>query len=97
MIILTELTEKSEHNYMATVKTAISLQEYLFEQAEAIAAEMRISRSRLIAMALEEFIRRHQNRILLEKINAAYGNISDTERSIGSLSGHHRSVIEGEC
>ncbi|MEB3340290.1 hypothetical protein [Okeania sp.] len=84
---------------MATVKTAISLQEYLFEQAEAIAAEMKISRSRLIAIALEEFIRRHQNRILLEKINAAYGDISDTEtsKSIGNITENHRSVIEDEC
>ena len=84
---------------MATVKTAISLQEYLFEQAEAIAAEMKISRSRLIAIALEEFIRRHQNRILLEKINAAYGDISDPETSgsISTISRHHRSIIEDEC
>ena len=84
---------------MATVKTAISLQEDLFEQAEAIAAEMKISRSRLIAIALEEFIRRHQNRILLEKINAAYGDISDpeTSASISTISRHHRSIIEDEC
>ncbi|MGB3513263.1 MAG: hypothetical protein WBA93_29430 [Microcoleaceae cyanobacterium] len=61
---------------MATVKTAISLQESLFEQAEVLAAEMKISRSRLIAIALEEFIGRHQNRLLLEKINAAYEDIS---------------------
>ena len=81
---------------MATVKTAISLQEYLFEQAEAIAAEMKISRSRLIAIALEEFIRRHQNRILLEKINAAYGDISDAETSTSTsnITEHHRSLIE---
>ncbi|MCL2929302.1 MAG: hypothetical protein O4861_00980 [Trichodesmium sp. St16_bin4-tuft] len=84
---------------MATVKTAISLQEYLFEQAEAIAAEMKISRSRLIAIALEEYIRRHQNRILLEKINAAYGDISDTETlaSRSTILENHRSIIEDEC
>ena len=84
---------------MATVKTAISLQEYLFEQAEAIAAEMKISRSRLIAIALEEFIRRHQNRILLEKINAAYGDISDTETlaSRNTILENHKSIIEDEC
>ena len=84
---------------MATVKTAISLQEYLFEQAEAIAAEMKISRSRLIAIALDEFIRRHQNRILLEKINAAYGDISDTETlaSRSTILENHKSIIEDEC
>ena len=93
------LTRKSKYSYMATVKTAISLQEYLFEQAEAIAAEMKISRSRLIAIALEEFIRRHQNRILLEKINAAYGDISDTETlaSRSTILENHKSIIEDEC
>ncbi|MGK7920848.1 MAG: hypothetical protein AB4080_12670 [Trichodesmium sp.] len=84
---------------MATVKTAISLQESLFEQAELLAAEMKISRSRLIAIALEEFIRRHQNRLLLEKINAAYGDISDVSasESISSISEHHKNIIEDEC
>ena len=84
---------------MATVKTAISLQESLFEQAEGLAAEMKISRSRLIAIALEEFIRRHQNRLLLEKINAAYEDISveETSSSTSSISGHYRSIIEDEC
>ena len=84
---------------MATVKTAISLQESLFEQAELLAAEMKISRSRLIAIALEEFIRRHQNRLLLEKINAAYGDISDvsTSESMSSISEHHKNIIEEEC
>ncbi len=81
---------------MATVKTAISLQESLFEQAEALAAKMKISRSRLIAMALEEFISRHQNRLLLEKINAAYEGISEPEIST-SIIKHHRSIIEDEC
>ncbi len=43
---------------MASIKTAISLPESLFEQAEAIAREMKISRSAVVAIALEEFIRR---------------------------------------
>ena len=60
---------------------------------------MKISRSRLIAIALEEFIRRHQNRILLEKINAAYGDISDTETlaSRSTILENHKSIIEDEC
>lgn len=40
---------------------------------------MKVSRSRLMALALEEFIRRHQNRQLLEKINAAYEDDPDEE------------------
>lgn len=83
---------------MATVKTAISLQESLFEQAEVLAAQMNVSRSRLIAIALEEFIRRHHNRQLLEKINAAYEDIPQVEEpnSLDGMSKHHQSIVEGE-
>ena len=64
---------------MTNVKTAISLPESLFEQAEVVACQMKVSRSRLMALALEVFIRRHQNRQLLEKINAAYEDDPDEE------------------
>ena len=49
---------------MEHVKTAISLHKTLFEQVEALAHEMHISRSRLFVLAVEEFIRRHENRRL---------------------------------
>jgi metal-responsive CopG/Arc/MetJ family transcriptional regulator len=64
---------------MASIKTAISIQEPLFQQAETLAEEMRISRSRLFAMAIEEFIERHKNRKLLEQINAAYEDYPDDD------------------
>ena len=46
---------------MTTVKTAILLPAFLFEQAETLAGEMQISQSFLIEIALEEFIRRREN------------------------------------
>ncbi len=52
---------------MANIKTAISLPEPLFEQAEALAHEMNVSRSRLFSLALEDFIRRHENKQLIER------------------------------
>lgn len=64
---------------MATVKTAISLEGSLFERAEALARKMKISRSRLFALALEEFLRQHQNQQLLEQLNAAYNDAPDPE------------------
>jgi metal-responsive CopG/Arc/MetJ family transcriptional regulator len=57
---------------MANVKTAISLQKSLFEQVNILAQKMNISRSRLFALALEEYIQRYQNQKLLEQINRAY-------------------------
>ena len=54
---------------MASVKTAISIQELLFEQVDALASELNISRSRIFVLAVEEFIERYNNRQLLDEIN----------------------------
>lgn len=53
-----------------SVKTAISLDSDLFEQAELAARELKISRSRLFALAVEEFLRRRENQQLVDAINA---------------------------
>ncbi|MBL8098725.1 MAG: hypothetical protein JNK81_06060 [Anaerolineales bacterium] len=62
---------------MTIVKTAISIQKSLFQQAEEIAKEMKISRSRLFVLAVEDFIRRYQNQLLLDEINLAYSDSFD--------------------
>lgn len=68
---------------MATVKTAISLPRDLFERAEALAHKMRVSQSRLFALAVEAFIQNHENQQLLNELNAAYGDAPDaTEQMI---------------
>jgi metal-responsive CopG/Arc/MetJ family transcriptional regulator len=51
---------------MENIETAISLPESLFEQSEIIADEMHVSRSHLIAIALEEFICCYKTRKLQE-------------------------------
>ena len=56
-----------------TVKTAISLDAALFGEAEALAERMRLSRSRLVGLALDEFVRRHRARAMREKLDAVYG------------------------
>lgn len=60
-----------------TVKTAVSLDRKLLEQAQALAETLRLSRSRVMALALEEFIRRNENRRMLEQLNAVYGEPED--------------------
>jgi len=62
---------------MTIVKTAISIQKNLFQKADEIAKELKISRSRLFVLAVEEFIRRYQNKLLLEEINLAYSDGPD--------------------
>ncbi len=61
---------------MEHIKTAISVQKSLFEKADKLARQMKVPRSRLFVMALEEYVQRQQNRDLLEKFNSAYGDES---------------------
>ena len=64
---------------MTIVKTAISIQKNLFQHVEEIAKEMKVSRSRLFVLAVEDFIRRYENKLLLEEINRAYTDGPDPE------------------
>ena len=59
------------------MKTAISLPDSLFRQADQMAAELSISRSRLVAMALEEFIRRHRQQKVTERLDAVYCDLPE--------------------
>ncbi len=83
---------------MTNVKTAISLQKSLFEQAEALASEMKISRSRLFALALQDFISRSQNQELLEQINTAYEDIPDPGELVlqRRMRHQHRRIVQDE-
>ncbi len=62
---------------MAKTKTAVSLEESLFEQADAVAEEMEISRSRLFALAVEQFLARHEAKKMLEALNSTYQDEPD--------------------
>ncbi|MGH7901934.1 MAG: hypothetical protein ACRENZ_09375 [Thermodesulfobacteriota bacterium] len=59
---------------------------------------MRVSRSRLFGLALEDYIRRRQNRKLLAQINTAYADELDpTEKALRRKSQRqHRRIVEGE-
>lgn len=81
---------------MAHVKTAVSVEKSLFEQTEALARRMRISRSRLFALALEDFIHRMENRELLKRINAACSVDRSEEKLRRELRRQHRKLVEGE-
>ena len=59
---------------MSSVKTAISLDAPLLKQIDAVATELRVPRSRLLALAAREFLRRHQNAKLLAELNRAHAD-----------------------
>jgi metal-responsive CopG/Arc/MetJ family transcriptional regulator len=54
------------------MKTAISLPDVLFASAEALAQRLGLSRSRLFATAVAEFVARHQTRQVTERLDAVY-------------------------
>jgi metal-responsive CopG/Arc/MetJ family transcriptional regulator len=56
------------------MKTAISLPDSLFKAAESLAGRLGMSRSRLYATAIEEYIARHQARRVSERLDAVYAS-----------------------
>jgi predicted transcriptional regulator len=83
---------------MASVKTAISLDKPLFDQVEALAAEMKVPRSRVFALAVEEFVRRRQSQQLLQRINEAHADTLDPAETAlrRRMRRQHRQIVEGE-
>lgn len=80
------------------IEIDISLTQALFEQTETLARAMNISRSQLFVLAVEDFLRRYQNRQLLEQINQAYADGLDAEEQewLEQVRRHHRRLVEGE-
>jgi metal-responsive CopG/Arc/MetJ family transcriptional regulator len=83
---------------MQAVKTAISIEKSLFEQAEKMARTMKVSRSKLFVIALKDFIEHQKNRELLAQINAAYADEPDTSEQtlLRKSRRQHRRIVERE-
>ena len=62
---------------MPAVKTAVSLDNTLFQRAEQIAAELELSRSGLYARAIEEFLDRHEMKSIQQQVNAVLADVDD--------------------
>ena len=54
------------------MKTAISLPDDLFVAADTLAGRLGVSRSRLVALALAEFIAKHRSSKVTERLDAVY-------------------------
>lgn len=63
----------------ASVKTAISLKQTLFQRINELAKELGVSRSRLFVMAIEDYIKKIENIKMLSKINNAYSDHLDLD------------------
>jgi metal-responsive CopG/Arc/MetJ family transcriptional regulator len=60
------------------MKTAISLPDDLFKAADSLAGKLGMSRSRLYATAIEEYLARHQSRRVSERLDAVYATEAST-------------------
>lgn len=83
---------------MTNIKTAISLPKTLFDQVESLARTLKVSRSRLFVMAVEDFIRHYQNQQLLERLNQAHRDGPDAAEleRLRQMRRAHRHVVGGE-
>ena len=57
------------------MKTAVSLPDRLYDEAEKTARSMGIPRSQLYARALEEFIDHHKRDFVTERLNQVYDSL----------------------
>ena len=83
---------------MQSMKTAISIEKNLFDQADNLARTMKVSRSKLFVIALQDYIEHQKNKEMLAQINSAYADEPDTtEQTLRRKSRQqHRRIVGGE-
>ena len=57
------------------MKTAISIPDDVFEAAEGLAKELRMSRSELFSRAVGEYVARHRGEDITKKLNEVYSKV----------------------
>lgn len=83
---------------MPGVKTAISLNEELFERVNKLAHEMHISRSRLFTLAVNDYFKKYENQKMLAQLNKVYGeHPTDEEEKVSkSMRSKQSNIVEQE-
>jgi metal-responsive CopG/Arc/MetJ family transcriptional regulator len=61
------------------MKTAVSIPDEIFEEAERLAEQLRTSRSRLYSQALREFVQRHAPEHVTESMNRVVDEVDADE------------------
>lgn len=64
------------------MKTAISVNDDLMIQADRLALEMGVSRSRLFSLALEKYMRGLKHEQIVERLNQVYGTDAAAEKRV---------------
>jgi metal-responsive CopG/Arc/MetJ family transcriptional regulator len=67
------------------MKTAVSIPDEVFEEAERLAERLKTSRSRLYSQALREYVRRHSPDHVTESLNRVIEDVGAAEDGFGRL------------
>ncbi|NOY73626.1 MAG: CopG family transcriptional regulator [Gammaproteobacteria bacterium] len=83
---------------MPSVKTAISLEKNLFNQVNQLANDLHVSRSKLFTLAVKDYLKKQENKMLLAQLNAAYCDSPKEEEKTVSKAMHrkHRKIVGRE-
>ena len=81
---------------MANIKTAISIEESIFKQMDALAKKSKISRSRLFAIAAREFIQKNKNLDLLKALNEVYSDLREPETLVAEMRSNHYKMVKDQ-
>jgi len=81
-----------------SVKTAISMQQNLFNEVNELASELKVSRSKLFVLAIEDFIKKNESRKMLSQINAAFSDFPDDEEknNTSMMKRKQKSILEND-
>jgi metal-responsive CopG/Arc/MetJ family transcriptional regulator len=79
-----------------SVKTAVSIRQPLFDQVDKLAKELHLPRSQVFTLALEAYIKQHQNRQLLDQLNQAHVDAPLPKKEQQARRRSHRRIVEGE-
>jgi metal-responsive CopG/Arc/MetJ family transcriptional regulator len=80
-----------------SIKTAVSLRKPLYEQVDKLAREMNVPRSQVFVLALEAYVTKYQNLLLLQEINKAFADKPEAseQKRVKSMRRNHRQLVEG--
>jgi hypothetical protein len=79
------------------MKTAVSLPDPLFLEAQRLAKRMGVSRSGLYAEAIREFVSRHRDDLVTMRLNTVYGPGGlDSRLDKGMAAIQYRSLAKGD-
>lgn len=82
---------------MTAIKTAISIDEEIYDKVESMTKQLHISRSQFFAQAATYMIERNNDLELLRKINEAYSSIEETDTEVKQKKGertYHKKRVD---